>query len=328
MNTYIPLPNSSAGSPVQFSEPAAYSYESCHCCPRNCQINRTKKQGWCHSPAGIRAARAALHPWEEPCISGLHGSGTIFFSSCTLRCCFCQNYQISSEGFGKDISETRLEEIFLELQAQGAHNINLVTPTQYLPSLLPVLKRVKPQLSIPIVYNCGGYETAETIGALSEYVDIWLPDLKYYSPILSRRYSQAEDYFAVASRAVEQMIRLTGPPEFGEYKDKRSGTACSILRKGVIIRHMVLPRHKDDSIRLLYWMKDTLPKGGFLISLMSQYTPFYRSADYPEINRRITTYEYEKVLNTAIELGLTDGFMQEKSSAKEEYTPPFELEGL
>lgn len=129
MNTYIPLPNSSAGSPVQFSEPAAYSYESCHCCPRNCQINRTKKQGWCHSPAGIRAARAALHPWEEPCISGLHGSGTIFFSGCTLRCCFCQNYQISSEGFGKDISGTRLEEIFLELQAQGAHNINLVTPT-------------------------------------------------------------------------------------------------------------------------------------------------------------------------------------------------------
>lgn len=166
MNTYIPLPNSSAGSPVQFSEPAAYSYESCHCCPRNCQINRTKKQGWCHSPAGIRAARAALHPWEEPCISGLHGSGTIFFSSCTLRCCFCQNYQISSEGFGKDISETRLEEIFLELQAQGAHNINLVTPTQYLPSLLPVLKRVKPQLSIPIVYNCGGYETLEAVDAL------------------------------------------------------------------------------------------------------------------------------------------------------------------
>ena len=209
-----------------------------------------------------------------------------------------------------------------------ARNINLVTATQYLPSVLEALENAKKNLHIPVVYNCGGYETAETIGALSEYVDIWLPDLKYYSPILSRRYSQAEDYFAVASRAVEQMIRLTGPPEFGEYKDKRSGTACSILRKGVIIRHMVLPRHKDDSIRLLYWMKDTLPKGGFLISLMSQYTPFYRSADYPEINRRITTYEYEKVLNTAIELGLTDGFMQEKSSAKEEYTPPFELEGL
>ena len=147
MNTYIPLPNSSAGSPVQFSEPAAYSYESCHCCPRNCQINRTKKQGWCHSPAGIRAARAALHPWEEPCISGLHGSGTIFFSGCTLRCCFCQNYQISSEGFGKDISGTRLEEIFLELQAQGAHNINLVTPGHFAPQITEALRRAKAMLS-------------------------------------------------------------------------------------------------------------------------------------------------------------------------------------
>lgn len=216
MNTYIPLPNSSAGSPVQFSEPAAYSYENCHCCPRNCQINRTKKQGWCHSPAGIRAARAALHPWEEPCISGLHGSGTIFFSGCTLRCCFCQNYQISSEGFGKDISGTRLEEIFLELQAQGAHNINLVTPTQYLPSLLPVLKRVKPQLSIPIVYNCGGYETLEAVDALAPYIDIWLPDLKYYSSELSARYSAAPDYFRLlrSSQTDDRAHRSAGIGRF------------------------------------------------------------------------------------------------------------------
>ena len=305
-----------------------FSYRACNFCPRNCGADRTKQTGYCKSPAHITAARAALHHWEEPCISGIRGSGTVFFSGCTLRCCFCQNYKISCEGYGKEISPGRLCEIFLDLQEQGAHNINLVTATQYLPSVLEALENAKKNLHIPVVYNCGGYETAETIGALSEYVDIWLPDLKYYSPILSRRYSQAEDYFAVASRAVEQMIRLTGPPEFGEYKDKRSGTACSILRKGVIIRHMVLPGHKDDSIRLLYWMKDTLPKGGFLISLMSQYTPFYRSPDYQEINRRITTYEYEKVLNTAIELGLSDGFMQEKSSAKEEYTPPFELEGL
>ena len=229
MNTYIPLPNSSAGSPVQFSEPAAYSYESCHCCPRNCQINRTKKQGWCHSPAGIRAARAALHPWEEPCISGLHGSGTIFFSGCTLRCCFCQNYQISSEGFGKDISETRLEEIFLELQAQGAHNINLVTPTQYLPSLLPVLKRVKPQLSIPIVYNCGGYETLEAVDALAPYIDIWLPDLKYYSSELSARYSAAPDYFPVASAAVKRMIEHTGPLVLEDFSE--NGQACQLMKR-------------------------------------------------------------------------------------------------
>lgn len=166
MNTYIPIPNPGAGLPVQFSEPAAYSYESCHCCPRNCQINRTKKQGWCHSPAGIRRhARRFIRGRNR--VSAVCTEAVPSFSGCTLRCCFCQNYQISSEGFGKDISETRLEEIFLELQAQGAHNINLVTPTQYLPSLLPVLKRVKPQLSIPIVYNCGGYETLEAVDALA-----------------------------------------------------------------------------------------------------------------------------------------------------------------
>ena len=251
MNTYIPLPNSSAGSPVQFSEPAAYSYESCHCCPRNCQINRTKKQGWCHSPAGIRAARAALHPWEEPCISGLHGSGTI-----------------SSEGFGKDISGTRLEEIFLELQAQGAHNINLVTPTQYLPSLLPVLKRVKPQLSIPIVYNCGGYETLEAVDALAPYIDIWLPDLKYYSSELSARYSAAPDYFPVASAAVKRMIEHTGPLVLEDFSE--NGQTCQLMKRGVILRHMVLPKHKDDSIRLLHWIHDNLPEGHFLVSLLPE----------------------------------------------------------
>lgn len=275
---------------------------------------------------GIRAARAALHPWEEPCISGLHGSGTIFFSGCTLRCCFCQNYQISSEGFGKDISGTRLEEIFLELQAQGAHNINLVTPTQYLPSLLPILKRVKPQLSIPIVYNCGGYETLEAVDALAPYIDIWLPDLKYYSSELSARYSAAPDYFPVASAAVKRMIEHTGPLVLEDFSE--NGQTCQLMKRGVILRHMVLPKHKDDSIRLLHWIHDNLPEGHFLVSLMSQYTPFYQSSKYPEINRRITSYEYQKVVDAAIELGLTQGFMQEKSSAKEEYTPPFELQGI
>ena len=244
----------------------------------------------------------------------------------TLRCCFCQNYQISSEGFGKDISETRLEEIFLELQAQGAHNINLVTPTQYLPSLLPVLKRVKPQLSIPIVYNCGGYETLEAVDALAPYIDIWLPDLKYYSSELSARYSAAPDYFPVASAAVKRMIAHTGPLVLEDFSE--NGQTCQLMKRGVILRHMVLPKHKDDSIRLLHWIHDNLPEGHFLVSLMSQYTPFYQSSKYPEINRRITSYEYQKVVDAAIELGLTHGFMQEKSSAKEEYTPPFELQGI
>ena len=251
---------------------------------------------------------------------------TIFFSGCTLRCCFCQNYQISSEGFGKDISGTRLEEIFLELQAQGAHNINLVTPTQYLPSLLPVLKRVKPQLFIPIVYNCGGYETLEAVDALAPYIDIWLPDLKYYSSELSARYSAAPDYFPVASAAVKRMIKHTGPLVLEDFSE--NGQACQLMKRGVILRHMVLPKHKDDSIRLLHWIHDNLPEGHFLVSLMSQYTPFYQSSKYPEINRRITSYEYQKVVDAAIELGLTQGFMQEKSSAKEEYTPPFELQGI
>ena len=180
----------------------------------------------------------------------------------------------------------------------------------------------------PVVYNCGGYETPAAIDALARFVDIWLPDLKYLSPVLSKRYSQAEDYFEVASRAVGRMIRLAGPPVFEEFREPDTGRACRLMKKGVIIRHMVLPGHKEDSINLMHWIRTNLPEGQFLISLMSQYTPFYRSSEYPEINRRITTYEYQKVLDTAIELGLTNGFMQEKSSAKEEYTPPFELEGI
>lgn len=274
------------------------------------------------------AARAALHHFEEPCISGIHGSGAVFFSGCTLRCCFCQNHKISSGGFGREITTGRLSEIFLELQEQGAHNLNLVTATQYLPSVLEALRAVRKELHIPVVYNCGGYESPDTIDALSAYVDIWLPDLKYFDSALSDRYSQAKDYFLVASQAVRRMCRLTGPPVLEEFADKNSGRSCTLMKKGVILRHMVLPGHKEDSIRLMHRIHDTLPKGGFLISLMSQYTPLYKSVDFPEINRRITTYEYEKVLNTAIELGLTDGFMQKKSSAKEEYTPPFELEGI
>ena len=219
-----------------------------------------------------------------------------------------------------------LEKIFLELQAQGAHNINLVTPTQYLPSLLPVLKRVKPQLSIPIVYNCGGYETLEAVDALAPYIDIWLPDLKYYSSELSARYSAAPDYFPFASAAVKRMIEHTGPLVLEDFSE--NGQTCQLMKRGVILRHMVLPKHKDDSIRLLHWIHDNLPEGHFLVSLMSQYTPFYQSSKYPEINRRITSYEYQKVVDAAIELGLTQGFMQEKSSAKEEYTPPFELQGI
>ena len=291
----------------------------CTLCPRRCGADRTRTTGFCGGANHVRAARAALHTWEEPCISGTCGSGTVFFSGCALQCCFCQNYEISAGNFGKELTVQQLADVFLSLQKQGAHNINLVTATQYLPSILPALDRVKSRLHIPIVYNCGGYEKQETLARLSDYVDIYLPDLKYYDPALSMRYSMASDYFSVASKAIQYMIKQKGAPEFD---DK------GLLKRGVIIRHMVLPGCRKDSIRLLHWIKENLTDNHYLISLLSQFTPFYKSCEHPEINRRITTYEYESVLNEAIRLGLTDGYMQEKSSAKEEYTPPFDLDGI
>lgn len=294
-------------------------YQDCTLCPRMCHANRSVKTGFCGCGSQIRAARAALHFWEEPCISGTGGSGTVFFSGCTLKCCFCQNYSISQEGFGKVLSEEELADIFLDLQRQGAENISLVTADQYVPSILPALNRIRDQLVVPVVYNCSGYERPEILRLLDGSVDIYLPDLKYYDSGIAQKYSRAENYFSFASQAIPEMIRQTGAPVF----DQRG-----ILQKGVIIRHMVLPGQRTDSIRLLHWMADHLEKGSFLLSLMSQYTPFYHAKEFPEINRRITTYEYEKVLDEAIRLGLTDGYMQEKSSAKEEYTPPFDLEGI
>lgn len=284
-----------------------------------CRADRTTASGYCKAPAGILAARAALHFWEEPCISGTQGSGAIFFSGCTLRCCFCQNYKISRAPQGKSISSERLAEIFLELQEQDAHNINLVTATHYLPWILPALDMVKKQLHIPVVYNCGGYERLETIQALRSYVDIWLPDLKYFSSNLSRRYSQAPDYFDRASVTIRQMILQTGTPVFD---------AQGIMQKGVIIRHLVLPGQKEDSIQLIKWMAEELPKKQFYISLLSQYTPYEKNPDFPELNRRITSYEYQKVVDTALESGLEQGFMQKRTSAKEEYTPSFAYQGL
>lgn len=221
-----------------------------------------------------------------------------------------------------DLTVARLADIFLELEQQGAHNINLVTPTQFFPSVIQALDRVKHRLSIPIVCNCGGYELPETIAMLDGYVDIYLPDLKYFSSELSARYSQAPDYFYHASRAIPLMIRQTGAPVMAEEQ------GCTLMKKGVIIRHMVLPGQKEDSKALLHWIRDTLPENQFLISLLSQYTPFYESSRFPEINRRITSYEYDQVVDCALSLGLTEGFMQKKSSAREEYTPSFRLEGI
>ncbi|MBT9778794.1 radical SAM protein [Clostridium sp. MCC353] len=299
------------------------NYQSCELCPRKCRADRTKTTGYCKSGSQAKVARAALHMWEEPCISGRNGSGTVFFSGCTLGCCFCQNYSISQEGFGKEITVNQLADIFLRLQDQGAHNINLVTASQFLPSVIKALDLVKHRLSIPVVYNTGGYERTEAIDLLNGYVDIWLPDFKYYSGELAKRYSNAPDYFETASQAVAHMIEITGSPVF-DCQDPK----IPMMKKGVIIRHMVLPGCRADSSAILRWIAGNLPKGRYYISLLSQYTPFYHSKDHPEINRRITSYEYQKVVDLALELGLDQGFMQEKSSAKEEYTPPFNLEGI
>ena len=306
-------------SRVREGEFRGLSYSRCNLCPRMCGVDRTKRAGFCGCGAGIKAARAALHNWEEPCISGDRGSGTVFFSGCTLRCRYCQNRKISLGGFGKDISPERLAEIFIELQRKGAHNINLVTATQYIIPVIEALDIAKPELRIPVVYNCGGYERVETVRALKGYIDIFLPDIKYFSPELSRRYSMAADYFETACAAVSEMAVQVGPPVFG--KD-------GLMKSGLIVRHMVLPGQRKDSIKILEWLADNLPRGGFLLSLMSQYTPYATDDEYRELNRRVTSYEYESVVNKAVELELTSGYMQEKSSAQEEYTPPFGLEGI
>lgn len=256
--------------------------------------------------------------WEEPCISGTNGSGTVFFSGCSLKCCFCQNYRISSENFGSEITVERLAEIFLELQEKGAHNINLVSGTHYVPQIVTALELCGNDLKIPIVYNCGGYENIETIEMLKNYIDIFIPDLKYFDSTLSDKYSAAPDYFYYASQAVGKMIDIAGKPEFDEN---------GIMKSGVIIRHMALPSHRRDSETILRKICELYPKDGFLLSLMSQYTPFFKSAEHKEINRRISTYEYEKTADIARELGF-EGFMQERSSASEEYTPDFDLSGI
>lgn len=295
-----------------------YDLTSCRLCPRKCGADRTKTVGFCGGGLEIKAAKAYLHMWEEPCISGTNGSGTVFFSGCGLKCVFCQNYRISAENFGREISGERLGEIFLELQEKGAHNINLVSPTHYVPQIISVLDRVKPQLKIPVVYNSGGYELTETLKMLEGYVDIYLPDLKYYDNALAEKYSSAPDYFERACAAVEEMLRQVGKVRFGEN---------GLLEKGVVIRHLTLPNCRRDSVKVLETVAERFGTENILLSLMSQYTPFYRSSEFKELSRRISTFEYSFVAEKAAEMGFK-GYMQEKSSAKEEYTPEFDLAGI
>lgn len=288
----------------------------CTLCPRQCGIDRTKSPGPCQGGGQIRVAKAMLHHWEEPCISGTRGSGTVFFSGCTLGCCYCQNYSISHEGYGQPVSVDRLADIFRRLQDQGAHNLNLVNPTHYVPWIIRALEVAKP--AVPVIYNSSGYERVETLRRLDGYISIYLPDLKFFSPVLSKRYTGRKDYFSAASRAILEMQRQTG---------RQIEDAGGLIQKGLIVRHLVLPGNTQDSLHLLDWLSTHLSKDAFSLSLMSQYTPFYRAASYPEINRRLTTLEYQRVLAYAQELGFS-GYRQQRCSAREEYTPSFDGKGI
>ena len=287
----------------------------CTLCPRRCGAERTETEGmgFCAMPAGIRVARAALHMWEEPPISGTNGSGTVFFSGCTLRCCYCQNGSISAGGFGKAVTTARLREIFEALIAQGAHNINLVTPTHFLPWILPALE---PKLPVPVVYNCGGYESVETLRRLEGKVDIYLPDLKYADGELAGRLSAAPDYFPVAAAAIREMFRQTGPCVMED----------GLLKRGVVIRHLVLPGQMDNTRRCIDWVAENFKPGEVLFSLMSQYTP---QPDAEGVLRRhVTRSEYRAAVAYMENCGITDGFTQERTAARAEYTPPFDLTGI
>ena len=281
----------------------------CTLCPRRCGAERTETEGhgFCGMPAGLRVARAALHLWEEPPLSGTRGSGTVFFSGCTLRCCYCQNREISAGGFGRAVTTGRLREIFEELIAQGAHNINLVTPTHFLPWILPALE---PKLPVPVVYNCGGYERAETLRALEGKIDIYLPDFKYANPSLAAELSGAADYFTVAAQAIREMVRQTGSPAWQGEK----------LAGGTIIRHLILPGQVDNSLRVLDWIGETFQPGQVLVSLMRQYTPMGGLA--APFDRRVTEEEYQAVLSWMY-LNRLEGFTQDAEAADSVYIPDF-----
>lgn len=286
----------------------------CNQCPRACDVDRNTSRGFCGAPWTFLVARASLHRWEEPQISGTDGSGTIFFCGCNLRCVYCQNRDISRSEAGQALSEDALIDVMLRLQDAGAHNINLVTPSHYALSLARVLERARPRLSVPIVYNCGGYEGQSALHALDGLIDIYLPDFKYCDPELSERYSGARDYFAVATAALGEMLRQTGAPVINER---------GLLERGVVVRHLVLPGSRGDSVAVLRQLAERFGTDAFLLSLMSQYTPdFAMDTPYRQLHRRVTSFEYDSVLAEAQRLGFAGNF-QARSSADASYTPDF-----
>lgn len=291
--------------------------ESCNQCPRSCGVRReeTTGNGFCRMGVLPVVARAALHQWEEPAISGTRGSGTVFFTGCSLQCVFCQNYSISTQReVGKILTPKELHEVFLRLIEQGAHNINLVNPTHF---ALPIAEALSiEKLPVPIVYNSGGYESLETLKQLEGLVDIYLPDLKYATDELGQKYSGAPDYFTCASQAILEMVRQTGPARYDD---------DGMMKSGTLVRHLILPGNTRNSIAVLEWLHEHLPQNP--VSLMAQYVPCGRAAEFPEINRVITKREYEKVRDALFRLDL-DGYMQGRSAAKKKFIPPFSLEGL
>jgi putative pyruvate formate lyase activating enzyme len=295
----------------------------CTLCPRNCAVNRKKgERGSCGQTSELKVARAALHFWEEPCISGESGSGAVFFSGCALHCVFCQNREIADGTVGKNISIERLAEIFLELAKQGANNINLVTPGHFTPQIIRAVERARDQgLTLPIVYNTSSYETVDNIKSLDGIVDIYLPDFKYMDAGLSAKYSHAGDYSTVAKAAVAEMVRQTGAAEF--YENDTDG----IMKKGTIIRHLLLPGCIKDAKQIIRYLYETYGDTVY-ISIMNQFTPLPQLAAYPELNRKITKQEYEEVVDYAIALGVENGFIQEGDTAEESFIPDFDCSGV
>ena len=294
--------------------------KDCCLCPRKCYADRTAgKTGYCGMDQTVRVARAALHMWEEPCISGSRGSGAVFFTGCNLRCCFCQNRDIAIGDSGLEITINRLAEIFLELQEKGAANINLVTGTHYIPQIIAALKIAKEKgMNLPVVYNCGGYESVEALKMLEGYIDVYLPDYKYAQSELARKYSHASDYPQTALRAIGEMLRQTGSAQFDEN---------GYIRRGTIVRHLILPGHTKNSKEALTVLHQTYGNQIY-ISIMNQYTPIFKQKEYMELNRRVTKREYEKVLDYAFEIGIENGFFQDGETARESFIPAFDYEGV
>lgn len=289
---------------------------SCALCPHMCKVNRNNgKIGRCKSTGNVKIALASLHHFEEPCISGENGSGTVFFSNCNLSCVFCQNYKISQLGLGHEISIDELANIFLDQQRKNAENINLVTPTMYVPQIIEAIKIAKSNgLKIPIIYNSNGYENVETIRLLNGYIDVYLPDLKYFDNDLAKKYSGINNYFENASKAILEMYFQVGLPVFDENR---------LIRKGLIIRHLVLPNHIDNSKKVLLWIKENLPQDAY-VSLMAQYFPTYKAKSIEDLNRKLSKEEFEEIKNYLGKLDIHNGYFQELGEHEEEYVPDFE----